>query len=58
MNNIYYYKFDEKKLNMVSLLEVRAISESLYILALCERRKLHETKNTNKKLTPIIIQDK
>ena len=40
------------------MLEVRAISESLYILALCERRKLQEIKNTTKKLTPIIIQEK
>ena len=57
-NNIYYYKLDEKKLNSVSLLEVKAISESLYILALCERRKLEEVKTSTKKLTPIIIQDK
>ena len=42
----------------MSLLEVRAISESLYILSLCERRKLNELKFSGKALTPIVVQEK
>lgn len=56
VNNIYTYKFKESALNNMSLIEVRSVVESLYILALCERRKLAELKEDNKGLMPIIFQ--
>lgn len=33
-------KFNQKRVENCSLLEIRSVAESVYVLALCEKRKL------------------
>lgn len=60
LNSLYMYKFKEEALNQVSLLEIRALAESLYIMALCERKALLQMKEDSeiKPISPILLDQK
>ena len=40
VNNLSYYILNEERIKGVSLIEIKAISESFYVAALCQRRNL------------------
>lgn len=58
INLVYMFKLKESAISNMSLLEIRSVVETLYIMALCERKKLIEFKETNRNIVPILIQEK
>lgn len=58
INYVYGYKLKENVIVSMSLIEIRSIVESLYIMALCQRRKLMELKENGEDIIPIVFQEK
>jgi hypothetical protein len=57
-NHLYAYRLRESVVKSWSFPEIRALGESLYIMALCERRRLVELRERSPDLTPIVFQEK
>lgn len=56
-NYHYYYVLNEEALSNVSLVEMRTIGETFYILGLCERRRVISSRDDKDKLN-VAKQDK